>query len=252
MKVFFVDKYSALSFLLVFVLSAALFLGTDTAEPVYSSFGRQLPIYSVETDEKAVSITFDTAWGNEDIGEIIKVLKEADCRATFFITGEWADKYPEDVKKLFDAGHEIASHGNTHAHFNSLSRQQMADDISECEDKIRAITNQKEVIFRAPYGEYNKTLLSVCEATERYIIQWSKDSLDYTGLNAEQMKERIIPKLRCGDIILFHTGTDNTASALPEILKEMKDMGYTFKPVGELIYKDNFEIDHEGRQKKHS
>ena len=249
MKVFFIDKYSFLTFVIMFSLAGFLFSSADNTAPVYSSFGEKVPIYSVETDEKVVSVTFDTAWGNEDTGEILKVLKDGNCSATFFITGEWADKFPEDVKKIYDAGHEIANHGNTHTHFSSLSRQEMADNISACDGKIKKITNQSEVLFRAPYGEYNKTLLSVCEATGRYIIQWSKDSLDYKGLTAEKMKERIFKNLKNGDIILFHTGTDNTASALPEILTSLKNEGYSFKPVGEIICRDNFTIDHEGRQK---
>lgn len=248
MKVFFIDKYSALSFFLIGAVCFILFSNTNTAYSVYSSFGRELPIYSVETDEKAVSITFDTAWGNEDIPKILDALEKADCKATFFITGQWADKFPEDVKKLYMAGHEIANHSDTHAHFNSLGAQQMADDIAECDKKIRDITGQKEVLFRAPYGEYNKTLLSVCKETERYVIQWSLDSLDYTGLSTAEMENRILPRIKNGDIILFHTGTENTADALPEILGKIKEKGYTFKKTSELIYKGNFEIDHTGRQ----
>ena len=248
MKVFFIDKYSALSFFLIGAVCFILFSNTNEAYTVYSSFGRELPIYSVDTKEKAVSITFDTAWGNEDIGKIISVLEEAGCKATFFITGEWADKFPGDVKRLYMAGHEIANHSDDHAHMSSLTAQQMADNIAACDKKIRDITGQGEVLFRAPYGEYNKTLLSVCRETERYIIQWSIDSLDYTGLSTAEMEQRILPRLRGGDIILFHTGTDNTAAALPEILSKIKERGYSLKKTGELIYKDNFETDHEGRQ----
>ncbi len=249
MKLFFIDKYSMLTFLFAGALSVVLFLsGGEGVQSVYSSFGNQVPIYSVETEEKAVSITFDTAWGCEDIPAVLDALQTANCKATFFITGDWADKFPESVKLIFDAGHEVANHGNAHEHFSSLSKQQMADSISLCDDKIRAITGQSEILFRAPYGEYNEILLNVCKETDRYIIQWSKDSLDYKGLSAEEMKKRILPKLRNGDIILFHTGTEQTASALPEILEEIKNCGYSFKTAGELILKDNFKLDHEGRQ----
>ena len=250
MKVFFIDKYSALSFFLIGAVCLILFTNTNVAYSVYSSFGKELPIYSVETEEKAVSITFDTAWGNEDIGKIISVLEEADCKATFFITGQWADKFPEDVKKLHMAGHEVANHSDDHAHFNSLSIQEMTDNIAACDKKIKDITGQSEVLFRAPYGEYNKTLLSACKETGRYVIQWSIDSLDYKGLSTAEMENRILPKLKNGDIILFHTGTENTYKSLPQILNKIKEKGYTFKKAGELIYKDNFEIDHTGMQKK--
>ena len=248
MKLFFIDKYSVLSFLFAAALSAVLFSGGENVQSVGSSFDGRVPIYSVERSDSALSVTFDTAWGAEDIDAVLSALKAADCRATFFVTGEFTDKFPEAVKKIHSAGHEVANHSNSHEHFNSLSKQEMCDSILECDKKIRKITGQDEVLFRAPYGEYNKTLLNVCEETERFIIQWSKDSLDYKNLSASEIGKRIMPNLKTGDIILFHTGTENTAALLPGILSEIKAAGFSFLPCGELILKDNYYIDHTGRQ----
>ena len=248
MKTFFVDKYSVLTFFIVIAASFFIISFANSSEPVYSSFGNMLPIYSVETKEKAVSITFDTAWGCEDIDAILSALYTSDCKATFFISGKWLSSYPEEAEKIFKAGHEIANHGNAHEHFSSLSNQQMADSINECDKKIKSITGKDNLLFRAPYGEYNKTLVSVCRFMGRYLVQWSIDTLDYKDLSLPQIKERIFQKLNNGDIILLHTGTKNTAAFLPEILREISDKGYKFKTVGELIYKDNFTIDHRGRQ----
>ncbi|MBQ6558867.1 MAG: polysaccharide deacetylase family protein [Clostridia bacterium] len=249
MKVFLLDKYSAIAFLLIAVFTVTLIVGMPPSAPAFSQNGRALPIYSVETPEKAVSVTFDTAWGNEDIDAVIDALANADCKATFFITGEWAEKFPNDVKKLHGAGHEIASHSDSHKHFSSLSEEEMIKDMDTADAKLKNLTGADNILFRAPYGEYNETLVLACRKTDRYIIQWSLDSLDYKGLSTKQMEDRILPKLREGDIILFHTGTDNTAAALGEILGKIKAEGYEFKTVGELIYKDNFTIDHEGRQR---
>lgn len=249
MKLLIFDKYTLIAASLAVFVGAALFSGAaqDSGE-TYASAGRELPIYSVATDKREVALTFDTAWGNEDIDSIIELLRQAQCPATFFLTGEWIDKFPEDVKKLHEAGHEVANHSLSHAHFNSLSESEMLADIEACDEKLLSITGEKNVLFRAPYGEYNEALVGVCKGSNRYIIQWSLDSLDYKGLSTAEMKQRLLPKLREGDILLFHTGTDNTAAALPEIIGEIKQMGYSFKTVGELIYKENFSIDHEGRQ----
>ena len=77
-----------------------------------SAATRQLPIYCVEKDYKVLSISFDAAWGNEDTQQLIDILGKYNIKATFFVVGEWVDKYPESVKALHDAGHEVMSHSN--------------------------------------------------------------------------------------------------------------------------------------------
>ena len=105
------------------VLAAAAMLYAVNYPEVVSAAAssRQLPIYCVRRDQKMVSISFDAAWGNEDTQRLIDILEEYGVKATFFVVGDWVDKYPESVKALHDAGHEIMNHSNTHAHFNSLS-----------------------------------------------------------------------------------------------------------------------------------
>ena len=101
---------------------------------------RKLPIYCVETDKKQVAISFDAAWGNDDTEQLIKILKEYDAVATFFVVGAWVDKYPESVKQLSDAGHQIHNHSNTHPHMPQLSKEQMLSEITACNEKIAKIT----------------------------------------------------------------------------------------------------------------
>lgn len=249
MKIFIVCKYTFAAVFLIIAVMITLFLGFGKTLAVYNSMGENFPVYCVENDKNQVALTFDTAWGNEDIDQVISKLAQYECRATFFVTGEWAEKFPEDIKKLHEAGHEIANHSYKHEHFNALSPEQMEESIRKGEEAIKKITGQERVLFRAPYGEYNKNLVKLCKNTDRYIIQWSKDSLDYEGLSQEKMGQRIFPKLKSGDILLFHTGTENTAAALPYILSRIKNKGFSFSRVGDMIYLDNFTIDHEGKQK---
>ncbi len=251
MKIFVVDKYSIITVVLVLVLVIAILpMGIIDSTPASSGANRELPIYSVETDQKVVSVTFDSAWNDDDIGDIIKILEKYNCKSTFFATGEWIDKYPASAKMLADAGHEVANHSDTHAHFNSMSPDEMKKDMDECDRKILEVTGQENNLFRAPYGEYNDKLIRACRETGRYPIQWDVDSLDYKDLSASQMLERILPKLKNGSILLFHNGTKNTAAALPQILERITREGYSFKPAGELIYKEDYRINHEGRQIK--
>mgnify|MGYP004475040107 FL=1 len=248
MKVFVLDRFAIIGIILFAAVAAIVFVGASRSAEVYLARGSEVPIYSAERSDNAVCITFDTAWGNEDMDNILAALRDAHCRATFFVTGTWASEHPEDIKKMFNEGHEIANHSENHKHMNTLSETEMLDEIKKCEDTVRNLTGQSEVLFRAPYGEYSKTLVRLCKNTGRYMIQWSLDSLDYKGLSTEEMKKRILPKLKSGDIILFHTGTDNTASALPEILSEIKSRGFVFLTAWDMIYKDNFTVDSTGRQ----
>ena len=111
-------------------------------------------------------------WGNEDTQQLIDILAKYNVKATFFVVGEWADKYPESVKALADAGHEVMSHSNTHAHFNSLSAQEIIDDLNTCGDKIEGVTGIRPTLFRCPYGEYDDHVINAVRSMGIEPIQW--------------------------------------------------------------------------------
>lgn len=207
-----------------------------------------IPIYSVQTEEKKIAVTFDSAWDDADLTEVLQALGDYDCKATFFVVGDFLEKYQDRVKEMYEKGHEIANHSDTHPHPNSLSREEMIKEMDGCDVKIKNITGQKEVLFRAPYGEYNNLLVQTCKDTGRFCIQWDVDSLDWKGLTAEQIVKRVTKNVKSGSIILLHNGAENTAKALPTLLCELKNMGYEFVTVSDLIYKVNYYIDHTGMQ----
>lgn len=211
---------------------------------------RLLPIYSVEMEEAKVAITINCAWNADDIDMILETLKNQQVKVTFFMVGEWVEKYPEEVKKIYDEGHEIANHSYNHPHVNNLSLEKNREQIQKCSDLIKNITGKGTELYRGPYGEYNNTVIEAAKALGHETIQWSIDSLDYKGLTGEQMWERIEPKLEKGSIILMHNGTENTALSLNDIISKIKQKGYSVIPVSELIYKENFEIDNNGKQHK--
>lgn len=211
---------------------------------------RLLPIYSVETSKKEVALTFDCAWGADDIGEITDVLKQNNTKATFFVVGTWVDKYGEQVKMLSEAGHQIGNHSNNHAHVNGLSYDANILDMKKCNEKIENITGDEVMFYRGPYGEYNNIVIKAAEELNMKVIQWDVDTLDYTGKTPDEMCERIRKKIRNGSIILMHNDTEHTAKGLQEIIDEIKTLGYEIVPLEDLIYFDNYEMNHEGRQLK--
>lgn len=209
---------------------------------------RQLPIYCVQRDQKMVSISFDAAWGNEDTQQLIDILAKYQVKATFFVVGEWVDKFPESVKALSDAGHEVMNHSNNHAHFSKLSRDQIVADINACNDKIEAVTGTRPTLFRPPYGEYDDNVISSIRSIGMEPIQWDVDSLDWKDLSATDITKRVTAKVQAGSIVLFHNAAKNTPAALPGIIETLLQDGYTFVPISQIILPQPYTIDHTGRQ----
>ncbi|WP_416201137.1 MAG: Polysaccharide deacetylase [Thermocaproicibacter melissae] len=213
-----------------------------------ASTKRSLPIYNVQTDEKKIAISFDAAWGNEQTQTLIDILKQYNVHATFFVVGAWVDKYPDSVKALAEAGHEVCNHSNTHPHMPKLTQQEMTAQITECNKKIMAITGKSPLLFRPPYGDYNNAVIDTVNSLKMYPIQWDVDSLDWKDPTPQQISSRVISKVKPGSIILMHNGAKNTPQALPTILQTLQSQGYQFVRISELIYKDNYTIDNAGKQ----
>jgi len=213
-----------------------------------SSNRRMIPIYCVKTDEKKVALSFDAAWGNDLTQTLIDILQRYKVKTTFFVVGAWAEKYPESVKALTAAGHEVCNHSDTHPHMPKLSRGEMAAQISNCNDKIKKASGVSPILFRPPYGDYDNALMETVKAKNMYCIQWDVDSLDWKNPTPQQIIDRVTKKVKPGSIVLFHNGAKNTPAALPTILKTLQSEGYTIVPVSQLIAKDNYTIDSAGMQ----
>ena len=236
-----------MSILLAIVMMFGLIAGKYVSS---ASTQRKLPIYSVQTDEKKIAITFDAAWTNQDTEELIKILKKHAAKATFFIVGDWAERFPESVKAFHNAGHTIANHSDTHKAFSKCSREEIQNEIINCNKKLETITGDKVTLLRAPSGDYTDQSMEVAKALEMETIQWNVDSLDYTGLSVDEIVQRVLSRIENGSIVLFHNGVENTAEALDKILTELEKQGYSFVSVNDLIYKDNYYLDHTGKQHK--
>ncbi len=232
------------------IVCAVGLTGRDTAQT--AAVKREVPIYCVATDDKKVALSFDAAWGNEDTELLIEILGKNNVPATFFVVGEWVDKYPESVKALSDAGHDIMNHSDTHPHMPQLSAEQMKSEINNCNSKIESVTGKCPTLFRMPYGDYNDLVVKTVGEVNMYPIQWDVDSLDWKGLSADEICKRVTSKVKNGSIVLFHNAAENTPAALPGIIETLKNDGYEFVKVSDLIYKDNYSIDNAGVQHMNS
>lgn len=240
-KVFVIRKRSLIAACIIIGIVLAVLIGTINFAPaaVQAMAGKRLiPIYGVDRQDKVCSLTFDAAWGNEDTQTLINILNKYHVNATFFVVGAWVDKYPESVKALHDAGNEVMNHSNSHPHMPKLSQSDMIREIQACDDKIEKVTGARPTLFRPPFGHYNNGLIEALTSTNHYCIQWTVDSLDWKGISASQIQQRVIPKVKNGSIILFHNAALHTPEALPGIIESLLKQGFKIVPVSKLIYKD--------------
>lgn len=211
---------------------------------------KKLPIYCVKTDKKQIALTFDGAWGNEDTATLLDILEKQGIHATFFFTGGWISKYPEDVKTILAKGHEIGNHSENHKQMSTLSKEQCKEEIQIVHDKVKELTGIDMTVFRPPFGDYDDTVIEAANELGYHVIQWDVDSLDWKDYGADSILHTVTnhKHLGNGSIILMHNGAKYTKDALVQMIQELKNQGYEFVTVSELIYAENYQMDHEGRQ----
>lgn len=248
-----ITKKRAACGVLGLLLLAAAYMGVPrAAEKVFAvaEGERRLPIYCVQTEKPQVSVSFDAAWGADDTDELLRILKENGVKATFFLCGYWVEKYPEEVKKIAAEGHDLGNHSATHPHMSRISSEEIAQELQKCHENVKKLTGVEMELFRPPFGEYDNHVIETAEQNGYYTIQWDVDSLDWKEQGAEVEIRQVLEHkhLGNGSIILFHNDAKYTPKVLDTILKGIKEKGFEIVPISQLIHRENFEMDHEGRQ----
>lgn len=250
MRLFILTKRSLISIgfcLLIGVATAAIAITSTVRAVQTASTPREIPIYYVETDKKQVALSFDAAWGNEQTDDLLKILDKYKVKATFFLVGDWVDKYPESVKEIASKGHDIGNHSDTHPHMTQMSTSDMTGQIQSCNEKIKKITGKTPTLFRAPYGDYNNDVVKSVNGCNMYCVQWDVDSLDWKDPTPEQITQNVVSKLKDGSIILMHNGAKNTPEALPMVIEGIKEKGYEIMPISKILLKGEYYTDVDGK-----
>ena len=212
--------------------------------------GRELPIYCVQTDEKKVALSFDAAWGNDDTQQILDILKKHDVHVTFFMTGGWVEKFPDDVKAIYDAGHDLGNHSENHKNMSQLSNEEKTQELMTVHNRVKELTGVEMDLFRPPYGDYDDAVILNATENGYYTIQWDVDSLDWKDYGVDSIIDTVVnhKNLGNGSIILCHNGAKYTKDALEAMIMKLKEKGYEIVPVSELIYREDYHMDVTGRQ----
>lgn len=237
--------------LLLVVCILALTTSVTSVSGVYLGYSlRQVPIYSVQTEQKKVALTFDAAWGSDKTSKIIEILKENGLEATFFLVGFWVEANADKVKEIDQAGFDIGTHSNTHPKMSTLSLQKMAEELNTSIDLIKNITNKNVRFFRAPFGDYNDSVINTATSLGLQTIQWDVDSLDWKGISANEILTRVQNGVKNGSIILFHNNSDHILDALPLVINYLKEQGYSMVKLSDLVYESDYSINNNGLQIK--
>lgn len=241
---------TAICFVMAIIVGALTVYKTG-AYQVFGGFApRKLPIYRVETTEKKIAISFDCAWGVDYTDKLLQIMENENVKCTFFMVEFWTEKHPDYVKKIFDAGHEIGTHSATHPYMSKLDKTAIVRELTSSSQAIETITGKKVDVFRPPYGDYDDLLIDTAFELGLYTIQWDVDSLDWKDLSANEITKRVTSKVKNGSIVLFHNQGLHTAESLLEIIKTLKNKGYEFVPIGDLIYRDGYKMGADGSQIK--
>ncbi|MEG1560648.1 MAG: polysaccharide deacetylase family protein [Clostridia bacterium] len=268
MKVFIITKRTLLTIAIaVTILIGAIILLVTTGKgasptsvlPYIESYeldmmtgaNKELPIYSVERSDKKIALTIDAAWEDDKTDFILDELKKNDIKATFFLCGFWAEKYPDHVKAIIASGNEIGNHSSTHPHMNKLSANEISAELKKYDDLLFSITGTRSKIFRPPYGEYNDAVIKTVRANGYEVIQWNIDTIDWREeRSAQTILDTVLPKLTPGSIILCHNNGFKIKEYLPILIAKAKEQGYEFVTVSELLLSGNTKIDVNGIQKQ--
>lgn len=237
-----------------FLLGAALYilvilLGLgNMAASLVSAGNRELPIYSVQREEPLVALTFNCAWETNDIPQLLDLLEKENIKATFFLVGQWVERYPDSVRQIAAAGHEIGNHSYSHVDFVGEQENIILQQMDKTDALIRDLTGTSPGLARVPSGSYDSRVIRLLRRQGYEVIQWDVDSVDWQKPPADEMTRKVVENVQNGSIVLFHSGADTTMEALPDVIAGLREKGYRFTTVGNLLLKGETVTDHTGRQ----
>ena len=215
----------------------------------YKQEDSNMPIYKVDTDDKKISLSFDVAWGSNNIDEILNILDKHNAKATFFLVGSWVDDNEELVKKIHSKGHELGNHSNTHSNTTVLSDEDILEEIQLTGNKIEKITDEEVNLYRPPFGELDDKTMEICKSLGYQVIKWDIDSLDWKEIGTQHVIDRVIRNSEPGSIVLFHSNVNGINYYLDDILTKLKQDNYDVVSVSELLYEGDYTVDSNGVQK---
>lgn len=207
----------------------------DKSEPIET----EKPVDGAKNKcEKCIALTFDDGPDSRYTTAILDILKEKKVKATFFVVGLQVSKFPEVLKRIDEEGHSIGNHTYNHKDLSKLSKEQILKEMTTADAEIEKAIGYTPTLFRAPYGAVNDALMEIMKEYNRESILWNIDTRDWAGTSAADMQKMIKKQAKPNGIILMHSfggkKIQNTVDALPGIIDELEEMGYTLVTIEQL------------------
>ena len=191
-----------------------------------------------DTEDHKIALTFDDGPHNLKTPAILDVLKENNVKATFFVVGENAKGNEDIISRIIEEGHEVGNHTFGHKYLFKVDRCIIEREIDLCDDEIFNHSEYSARLFRPPGGIYDDLLAVICNERGYDMVLWSIDTRDWAGTCAQDIENEIIENVEDGAIILMHDyicGESYTEVALMSVIPKLKELGYSFVTVSELI-----------------
>lgn len=211
----------------------------------YSEMLKRYGAYYADTSgEKVIYLTFDNGYEQGHTNQILDTLKENAVPATFFVTGHYVDREPGLVKRMVDEGHIIGNHSYHHPDFSILSKAAVQKELETLEEAVAHISSQKELKYlRPPRGIFNEQTLKWSNELGYIHIFWSLAFNDWQTNKQKGWQyayDQIMAQIHPGAIVLLHTVSSDNEEALPHVIKALKEQGYQFKSLDDLVIQDMF------------
>lgn len=195
------------------------------------------------SSEKNIALTFNISWGEKRLEEIIHVLKTYDVQATFFISGEWAERHPDQVTLIQDHHHEIGMLGYRYKNYVDQEIEQVRKDLLYAREVFEKIGLENINLLRTPSGKFNKEIIELAKSFNYEVVHWSVNTNDWERPGVDAIVQTTLDETKNGDIILMHASdeADQTVEALKVILPALLDRKFQFISIPELINQINME-----------
>lgn len=192
------------------------------------------PIHRGNPHKPTICFMVNVAWGNEHLQTMLEVFAEHEIQTTFFLDGSWLKKYPEEAKKIRDAGHEIGNHAYSHPDMSQIGRARIRGEIVRTNNEIERTLGVKPRWFAPPSGDYNDQVIQIAKDMQMETVLWTVDTVDWKKPEPQRMVNRVVPKLKNGALVLMHP-TASSAKALPHLIRAAKEKKLTIGTVRDVL-----------------
>ncbi len=253
MRIFVVKKNTLIraGIFILLIVGAIVYtqVALNSAAPAVS-MSEPMPVCRVVTDEKAVALTIDTAFGDADYTQdILKVLDNESAKATFFVMGLWANENAAALDAISKSGNEIASHSMKHARYPDMTADEVIADAGEAKKTLFDKTGFDSQVIRMPYGAFSTESITALE-NEGYIpVKWSLDAKDWKGYDSAKIADGVLKSVKSGDIIMFQNNMAATPDAIAAVILGLREQGFKIVTVSDLLLDGDAIVDATGTQR---